>query len=64
MPDYKNAPHRMCRKCHVESEHLNKYVKTNHLKWGEDSDLVKLWLKKLGLKSLPKKRISDKTNNK
>lgn len=60
MPDYKNAPHRMCRKCHVESENLHKYVKNNHLRWGEDSDLVRLWLKKLGLKSVPKKRNNDR----
>lgn len=48
----------MCRKCHVESEVLQKYIKNNNLKWGEDSDLVKLWLKQLGLKSIPRKRNS------
>lgn len=48
----------MCRKCNIESEVLNKYVQSHHLKFGEDSDVVKLWLKQLGLKHIPKRRIS------
>lgn len=58
MANYKNNLHRMCRKCNLESEVLQKYVKTHRLKWGEDSDLVRLWLRQLGIKSVPKKRNS------
>lgn len=58
--DYKNKLHRMCRVCHVQSDVLNKYVKSHNLRFGEDSDVVKLWLKQIGLKSVPKRRISEK----
>ena len=60
MPTYKNNLHRLCRKCHIQSEILQKYIKVNHLKWGEDSDIVKLWMRQLGVKSAPRKRNSDK----
>ena len=50
----------MCKVCHTESELIHKYVQVNHLKWGEDSDLVKMWLRKLGLKQVPKRRNTEK----
>ena len=58
--DFKNRPRRMCRSCYMESETLQKYIKSNHLKMGEDSDLVRMWLKQLGLKTAPKKRTSER----
>lgn len=39
---------------------LKKYTKSNHLRFGDDSDIVRLWLKQLGLKAVPKKRVSEK----
>ncbi len=40
--------HRMCKVCMVESENIQRYIDNNHLAWDTDSDLVVIWMKKLG----------------